>query len=147
MVTQLSVFVFLQILVIISLTSAVVVFRVIAADFLAKYKLKSLSHHSNISVMVLGGFLHYFIITIMTRVHRCLKVHLFMCLMMLSVTIIILLPFFLQVNWIVARKLCDMGMFNAPNFLPPPPPQTLRSFCQVTASGGGRKESSQIGSR
>lgn len=122
MVTQLSVFVFLQILVIISLTSAVVVFRVIAADFLAKYKLKSLSHHSNISVMVLGGFLHYFIITIMTRVHRCLKVHLFMCLMMLSVTIIILLPFFLQVNWIVARKLCDMGMFNAPNFLLPPPP-------------------------
>lgn len=143
MVTQLSVFVFLQILVIISLTSAVVVFRVIAADFLAKYKLKSLSNHSNISVMVLGGFLHYFIITIMTRVHRCLKVHLFMCLIMLSVTIIILLP--LQVNWIVARKLCDMGMFNAPNFLPPP--QTLKSFCQVTASGGGRKESSQIGSR
>uniref|UniRef100_A0A3P9AY40 Anoctamin n=1 Tax=Maylandia zebra TaxID=106582 RepID=A0A3P9AY40_9CICH len=69
----------IMILVIISLTSAVVVFRVIAADFLAKYKLKSLSHHSNISVMVLGGFLHYFIITIMTRV-----------------------------NWIVARKLCDM---------------------------------------
>lgn len=69
----------IMILVIISLTSAVVVFRVIAADFLAKYKLKSLSNHSNISVMVLGGFLHYFIITIMTRV-----------------------------NWIVARKLCDM---------------------------------------
>lgn len=115
MVSQLSVFVFLQILVIISLTSAVVVFRVIAADFLAKYKLKSLSNHSNIPVMVLGGFLHYVIITIMTRVHRCLKVHLFMCLIMLSVTIIKLLP--LQVNWIVARKLCDMGMFNAPNFI------------------------------
>uniref|UniRef100_A0A3B4GWY8 Anoctamin n=1 Tax=Pundamilia nyererei TaxID=303518 RepID=A0A3B4GWY8_9CICH len=65
--------IFICILVIISLTSAVVVFRVIAADFLAKYKLKSLGHHSNISVMVLGGFLHYFIITIMTRVHRCLK--------------------------------------------------------------------------
>uniref|UniRef100_A0A669BTX4 Anoctamin n=1 Tax=Oreochromis niloticus TaxID=8128 RepID=A0A669BTX4_ORENI len=71
--------IFICILVIISLTSAVVVFRVIAADFLAKYKWKSLSNHSNIPVMVLGGFLHYFIITIMTRV-----------------------------NWIVARKLCDM---------------------------------------
>lgn len=68
-----------MILVIIGLTSAVVVFRVIAADSLAKDSWEFLSNHSNVGAMLLGAFLHYFIITVMTRV-----------------------------NWFVARRLCDI---------------------------------------
>lgn len=71
-----SVFVFPQILVIIGLTHALVVFRVIAAVLLAEGSWEFLSNHSNSGAMMLGAFLHYLIITVMTRVRRFLNVHL-----------------------------------------------------------------------
>uniref|UniRef100_A0A3B5BBZ7 Anoctamin n=1 Tax=Stegastes partitus TaxID=144197 RepID=A0A3B5BBZ7_9TELE len=58
------------ILVIIGLTHALVVFRVIAAGFLAKESWEFLSNHSNTGAMMLGAVMHYLIITVMTRVNR-----------------------------------------------------------------------------
>ncbi|KAG7243828.1 hypothetical protein CRUP_026335, partial [Coryphaenoides rupestris] len=69
----------LMILVIIGLTHALVVCRVMAADMMADGSWQFLSDHSNMGAMVLGAFLHYIIITVMTRINR-----------------------------IVARKLCDI---------------------------------------
>uniref|UniRef100_A0A3P8U2I2 Anoctamin n=1 Tax=Amphiprion percula TaxID=161767 RepID=A0A3P8U2I2_AMPPE len=60
----------MQILVIIGLTHALVVFRVIAAGFLAKESWEFLSNHSNTGAMMLGAVMHYLIITVMTRVNR-----------------------------------------------------------------------------
>uniref|UniRef100_A0A672H6T7 Anoctamin n=1 Tax=Salarias fasciatus TaxID=181472 RepID=A0A672H6T7_SALFA len=57
-----------MIMVIIGLTHALVVFRVIAAGFLAKESSQSLSNHSNAGAMTLGAVLHYIIITVMSRV-------------------------------------------------------------------------------
>uniref|UniRef100_A0A3P8U2G1 Anoctamin n=1 Tax=Amphiprion percula TaxID=161767 RepID=A0A3P8U2G1_AMPPE len=59
-----------MILVIIGLTHALVVFRVIAAGFLAKESWEFLSNHSNTGAMMLGAVMHYLIITVMTRVNR-----------------------------------------------------------------------------
>uniref|UniRef100_A0A8C5GMH3 Anoctamin n=1 Tax=Gouania willdenowi TaxID=441366 RepID=A0A8C5GMH3_GOUWI len=59
-----------MIMVIIGLTHALVVFRVIAAGFLAMESWEFLSNHSNSGAMMLGAFLHYIIITVMTRVNR-----------------------------------------------------------------------------
>ncbi|KAJ3596907.1 hypothetical protein NHX12_003307 [Muraenolepis orangiensis] len=69
----------LMIMVIIGLTHALVVFRVMAAVMMAEGSWEFLSDHSNLGAMVLGAFLHYLIITVMTRINR-----------------------------IVARKLCDI---------------------------------------
>lgn len=57
-----------QILVIIGLTHALVVFRVIAAVLLAEGSWEFLSNHSNTGAMMLGAVVHYLIITVMTRV-------------------------------------------------------------------------------
>lgn len=84
---QMSVFVFPQILVIIGLTHALVVFRVIAAVLLAEGSWEFLSNHSNSGAMMLGAVLHYLIITVMTRVHRSLNVHLSFLLVISSVTL------------------------------------------------------------
>ncbi|XP_040017687.1 anoctamin-9 [Gasterosteus aculeatus] len=59
-----------MILVIIGLTHALVVFRVIAAVLLAEGSWEFLSNHSNSGAMMLGAVLHYLIITVMTRVNR-----------------------------------------------------------------------------
>lgn len=59
-----------QILLIIGLTHALVVFRVIAAVLMAEGSWEFLSNHSNTGAMMLGAVLHYLIITVMTRV-RC----------------------------------------------------------------------------
>ncbi|XP_034060578.1 anoctamin-9 isoform X1 [Gymnodraco acuticeps] len=59
-----------MILVIIGLTHALVVFRVIAAVVLAEGSWKFLSTHSNSGAMMLGAVLHYLIITVMTRINR-----------------------------------------------------------------------------
>lgn len=64
---------FPQILVIIGLTHALVVFRVIAAVLLADGSWEFLRNHSNTGAMMLGAVLHYLIITVMTRVHRFLS--------------------------------------------------------------------------
>lgn len=65
---------FLQILVIIGLTHALVVFRVIAAVLLAEGSWEFLSTHSSSGAMMLGAILHYVIITVMTRVPEPLNV-------------------------------------------------------------------------
>uniref|UniRef100_A0A3Q3IXK5 Anoctamin n=1 Tax=Monopterus albus TaxID=43700 RepID=A0A3Q3IXK5_MONAL len=65
-----STVVLICILLIIGLTHALVVFRVIAAELLAKGSWEFLSTYSNIGAMMLGAFLHYIIITVMTRVQR-----------------------------------------------------------------------------
>lgn len=57
-----------QILVIIGLTHALVIFRVIAAVLLANGSWEFLSNHSNTGAMMLGAVAHYLIITVMTRV-------------------------------------------------------------------------------
>lgn len=72
-----------QILVIIGLTHALVVFRVIAAVLLADGKWEFLSNHSNSGAMMLGAVLHYLIIPVMTRVHGSLNVHL--CFLLVNV--------------------------------------------------------------
>lgn len=59
-----------MIMVIIGLTHALVVFRVVAAGFLAKESWQFLSNHSNTGAMMLGAVLHYIIITVMTRINR-----------------------------------------------------------------------------
>uniref|UniRef100_A0A673CG16 Anoctamin n=1 Tax=Sphaeramia orbicularis TaxID=375764 RepID=A0A673CG16_9TELE len=58
------------ILVIIGLTHALVVFRVIAAVLLAEGSWEFLSNHSNSGAMMLGALFHYLIIIVMTRVNR-----------------------------------------------------------------------------
>uniref|UniRef100_A0A3Q3KUL5 Anoctamin n=1 Tax=Mastacembelus armatus TaxID=205130 RepID=A0A3Q3KUL5_9TELE len=68
-------FVFSQILVIIGLTHALVVFRVIAAVLLAEGKWEFLSNNNLMGAMMLGAVFHYLIITVMTRVHSSLNVH------------------------------------------------------------------------
>ncbi|XP_077599692.1 anoctamin-9 [Stigmatopora nigra] len=60
----------LMILVIIGLTHALVVFRVIAAVQLAEEKSEFLSTHANSISMMLGAVFHYLIITVMTWVNR-----------------------------------------------------------------------------
>ncbi|XP_061577650.1 anoctamin-9 [Cololabis saira] len=59
-----------MILVIIGLTHALVVFRVIVAGFLAKESWEFMSNHSNLGAMTLGAVFHYIIITVMTQVNR-----------------------------------------------------------------------------
>ncbi|XP_039664652.1 anoctamin-9 isoform X2 [Perca fluviatilis] len=59
-----------EILVIIGLTHALVVFRVIAAVLLAEGSWEFLSKYSNSGAMMLGAVLHYLIITVMTRINR-----------------------------------------------------------------------------
>ncbi|XP_024137526.1 anoctamin-9 isoform X1 [Oryzias melastigma] len=59
-----------MILVIIGLTTALVVIRVMVASILAQEHWEFMSHHSNIGAMMLGAFLHYIIITVMTKVNR-----------------------------------------------------------------------------
>uniref|UniRef100_A0A3Q2YET3 Anoctamin n=1 Tax=Hippocampus comes TaxID=109280 RepID=A0A3Q2YET3_HIPCM len=61
---------FPQILVIIGLTHALVVFRVIAAVQLAEGSWEFMTTHANSIAMMLGAVLHYLIITVMTRVNR-----------------------------------------------------------------------------
>uniref|UniRef100_A0A3Q3WWU1 Anoctamin n=1 Tax=Mola mola TaxID=94237 RepID=A0A3Q3WWU1_MOLML len=58
------------ILVIIGLTHALVVFRVIAAVLMADGSWEFLSNHSNSCAMMLGAVFHYLIITVMTRINR-----------------------------------------------------------------------------
>ncbi|XP_061630663.1 anoctamin-9 isoform X3 [Phyllopteryx taeniolatus] len=60
----------IMILVIIGLTHALVVFRVIVAVQLAEGSWEFMSTHSNSVAMMLGAVLHYLIITVMTRVNR-----------------------------------------------------------------------------
>ncbi|KAK7892122.1 hypothetical protein WMY93_024085 [Mugilogobius chulae] len=60
----------IMILVIIGLTHALVVFRVIAAVFLAEGSWEFLSTHSNSGAMMLGALFHYLIIIVMTRINR-----------------------------------------------------------------------------
>lgn len=108
-VIQISVFVFPQILVIIGLAHALVVFRVIAAVLLADGSWEFLSTHSNSGAMMLGAILHYLIITVMTRVRRCLSI----CLPVSDILCDSDYVFFsLQINRIVAMKLCEIGMFT-----------------------------------
>lgn len=110
---NMSVCLFPQILVIIGLTHALVVFRVIAAVLLAEGSWEFLSNHSNTGAMMLGAVVHYLIITIMTRVRRPP-----ICACPLSAGSVLrvhpLTPSLsLQVNRIVAMKLCEIGMFTA----------------------------------
>uniref|UniRef100_A0A3B4A932 Anoctamin n=1 Tax=Periophthalmus magnuspinnatus TaxID=409849 RepID=A0A3B4A932_9GOBI len=60
----------IMILVIIGLTHALVVFRVIAAVLLAEGSWEFLSTHSNSGAMMLGALFHYVIIIVMTRKTR-----------------------------------------------------------------------------
>lgn len=97
-----------QILVIIGLTHALVVFRVIAAVLLAKGSWEFLSNHSNTGAMMLGAVLHYLIITVMTRVRRRQRRGLGLpAAAASSLTLISSLS--LQINRIVAMKLCEIG--------------------------------------
>lgn len=99
---------FPQILVIIGLTHALVVFRVIAAVFLAEGSWEFLSNHSNTGAMMLGAVLHYLIITVMTRVHGSADVHL--CRLSVISSVTLTLSSLLQINRIVAMKLCGIGL-------------------------------------
>ncbi|KAM9375939.1 anoctamin-9 isoform 2-T2 [Pholidichthys leucotaenia] len=65
-----------MILVIIGLTHALVVFRVIAAGFLAREESEFLKNNSSMLAMMLGAFFHYIIITVMTRVNRAVAMKL-----------------------------------------------------------------------
>ncbi|XP_017260992.1 anoctamin-9 [Kryptolebias marmoratus] len=61
----------LMILVIIGLTHALVVFRVMVARFLADHEeWEFLNSNSNIGAMMAGAIIHFIIITVMTRVNR-----------------------------------------------------------------------------
>nr|XP_061812905.1 anoctamin-9-like [Nerophis lumbriciformis] len=60
----------IMILVIIGLTHALVVFRVIAAVQLAEGSWEFINTHANSIAMMLGAVLHYLIITVMTLVNR-----------------------------------------------------------------------------
>ncbi|KAM4572434.1 anoctamin-9 [Odontesthes bonariensis] len=59
-----------MILVIIGLTHALVVFRVIVAGHLARDSWEFLRNHSNMGAMMLGAVFHYIIITVMTQVNK-----------------------------------------------------------------------------
>lgn len=83
-----NVFVFPQILVIIGLTHAMVVFRVIIAGILAAESWEFLNSFSSHGAMMMGAVFHYLIITVMTRVHRFLKVFLFVLSVIFAVTVI-----------------------------------------------------------
>uniref|UniRef100_A0A665UQX1 Anoctamin n=1 Tax=Echeneis naucrates TaxID=173247 RepID=A0A665UQX1_ECHNA len=65
-----------DILLIIGLTHALVVFRVIAAGLMAEGSWDFLRSHSNSGAMMLGAVLHYLIIIVMTRVRESPNVHL-----------------------------------------------------------------------
>uniref|UniRef100_A0A1A8L375 Anoctamin n=1 Tax=Nothobranchius pienaari TaxID=704102 RepID=A0A1A8L375_9TELE len=65
-----------MILLIIGLTHALVVFRVIVAGFLASEPSGFLRQHANIGAMVAGAVLHYITITVMTRVNKIVAVKL-----------------------------------------------------------------------
>lgn len=93
---------------IIGLTHALVVFRVIAAVLLAEGSWEFLSNHSNTGAMMLGAVVHYLIITVMTRVRRPVRVYYLAVASSASLT----LSLSLQVNRIVAMKLCEIGMFT-----------------------------------
>lgn len=80
-------FMFPQIMVIIGLTHALVVFRVIAAVLLTKGSWEFLSQNSTSGAMMLGAVLHYLIITVMTRVHRSLNGQLCVLSVMFSLTL------------------------------------------------------------
>lgn len=104
-----------QILVIIGLTHALVVFRVIAAVLLAEGSWEFLSNHSNSGAMMLGAVLHYLIITVMTRVRHSPSVHVHRPRERVSLTPT--LSFSFQVNRIVAMKLCEIGLFTCFYFM------------------------------
>ncbi|XP_072237165.1 anoctamin-9-like isoform X1 [Leuresthes tenuis] len=57
-------------MVIIGLTHAIVVFRVVAAPLMSEFKWKFLTDHANTVAVLLGAVLHYVTIQIMTRVNR-----------------------------------------------------------------------------
>lgn len=96
---------FPQILVIIGLTHVLVVFRAIMAVVITKGNSEFLRNNSNSAAMMLGAILHYLIITVMKRVQRSLNVHL--CGLKFSLTLT--MPLSLQINRIVAMKLCEIG--------------------------------------
>lgn len=58
----------LQLMLIIGIAHAIVVFRVIAAPLMSESKWEFLSEHANLVAVMLGAVLHYFTIQIMTRV-------------------------------------------------------------------------------
>lgn len=101
---------FPQILVIIGLTHALVVFRVIAAVLLAEGSWEFLSNHSNTGAMMLGAVVHYLIITVMTRVRMPPFVRVYYKAVASSASLTLSLSS--QVNRIVAMKLCEIGMFT-----------------------------------
>lgn len=106
---QMNVFVFPQILVLIGLTHVLVVFRAIIAVVLTKGNSEFLRNNSSSCAMMLGAVLHYFIITVMTRVHRSLKAHL--SVLSLIFSLILIMPLSLQINRMVAMKLCEIGEY------------------------------------
>ncbi|KAJ8394957.1 hypothetical protein AAFF_G00040800 [Aldrovandia affinis] len=75
--TLVLVLVTLMLVLIIGLAHALVVFRVAATVLLSDMKWQFLSDHANTGAVMLGAVLHYFTITIMTRVNR--KVALKLC--------------------------------------------------------------------
>lgn len=83
------------------------VFRVIAAVLLAEGSWEFLSNHFNTGAMMLGAVLHYLIITVMTRVRRQQRLGLGLLAAASSLTLISSLS--LQINRIVAMKLCEIG--------------------------------------
>lgn len=95
---------------IIGLTHVLVVFRVIAAVLLAEGSWEFLSTHSNSGAMMLGAIFHYFIITVMTRVHKSLNVCL--CCLLLIIFVSMTMSLSLQVNRVVAMKLCEIGILS-----------------------------------
>lgn len=62
-----SLFVF-QLMLIIGLTQALVVFRIVAAPLMSEASWEFIRDHANIVAMMLGAVLHYVTIQIMTRV-------------------------------------------------------------------------------
>ncbi|KAM9765832.1 anoctamin-9 [Menidia menidia] len=59
-----------MLMVIIGLTHALVVFRVVAAPLMSEFKWEFLQDHANTVAVLLGAVLHYITIQIMTRVNR-----------------------------------------------------------------------------
>lgn len=92
---------------IIGLTHALVVFRVIAAVLLAEGSWEFLSNHSNDAAMMLGAVLHYVIITVMTRV--CARRRQLLSALLVASPATPLSSLSLQINRIVAMKLCEIG--------------------------------------
>nr|XP_046208166.1 anoctamin-9 [Oncorhynchus gorbuscha] len=74
--TLVLILVTLILLLIIGLAHALVVFRVVATVMLAEGSWEFLSDHSNTAAVILGAVLHYFTITIMTRVNRIVSLKL-----------------------------------------------------------------------